>query len=710
MTDETFPHSPTLNQDTLEPEAVDSRLQDPEETELYPTDMPVPGRAGDGARVGDSRIGDRVGPYRILRRIAQGGMGTVYLAEREDHFKQRVALKMIHPDKVSDAVLQRFYAERQILADLEHPHIARIFDGGATTGTLPFFVMEYVEGEPFDVACGALSLVERLRLFQKVCAAVHHAHRSLIVHRDLKPSNILVTADGEPKLLDFGIAKPLDRDPQDGAEQRRSDPGPMTIAFASPEQLSGDPITIGTDIYSLGVLLYKILTGRHPHHQRDISTEALVNAILHEEPELPSQVATDGFARRLRGDLDAIVLKTLSKKPQERYDSAAQLAEEIQLYLDDRPIRAWPGTWLGRLRKGARRNKLAVAAVVSLLVFSSTVTGLWRHAVEQQVKAEQAKSLAEQTRGFIMDFFKAMKPDRGAGPKVDVKKVLDDGRRSLDEKARDEPLLRAELLGTLGSIYYDLAFHEEALELQLEALEHRRALPLEDPRRLAVDINNLANTYNSLKQHDRAEVLLRESMALMRSADDPEELRFWASLGANLSSQGKPEKALEEYEAALERVATLGLEGHPHTALIYHGLGAVHRKLQNHEAAEHHLRRALSGFQQQDRPSKVAQVKSSLGRVLQAQGKHAEARLVLEETLKLRRHLFGDRNRLTAGSRLRLARLLLDLGDLEAARPLLKDAGDTYAALGDEAKLAEVRQAEARRIELSAHRDTEGPG
>ncbi len=693
-------------QDTL-----DRNTEDFAETEFSPASTPSVEE-----RSAEPSAGARIGPYRILQRIARGGMGTVYLAEREDHFKQRVALKTIHPERITDGALQRFYAERQILADLDHPHIARIFDGGATHGTLPYLVMEYVEGEPFDTACARLPLREKLRLFQKVCAAVHHAHRSLIVHRDLKPSNILVTADGEPKLLDFGIAKLLSRGAGEGevpnGRSDRSDHRPRTVSYASPEQLKGDPVTIGTDVYALGVLLYKILSGRHPHQKPNMSSVELALAIRNEEPVRPSQVADREIADRLVGDLDAIMLKALSKRPEDRYDSAAQLAEEIQAYLDDLPIRAWRGTFLGRWRKAARRNKLALASVLFLITFSTAVTALWRHAVVQQAEAEQAKTRAERTRDFIVEFFKSLEPGRSPEPDIDLKRVLGSGRHKLEEGLLDEPEIRADLLGTLATIYHALDLYDDSLQLQEEAVKHRRTLNPPDLRRLAVDINNLGNSYYSRREYARAEELFREALPLWRHLGDPYEINALANLAAVLTWQDKTQEALEVYSRALERSAALSLDDDLSTAAAYYGLGALHKRLGQLSIAERHLRRALSIYTSDSRtkPSRTAQVLSSLGEVLYTLGRYEEARPYLQEALSIRREVFGEQSRNTAASQRKMALLLLALGELDVAELLLKQAGSTYAILHDDVGAAEVRKATGLLVRLAAGQDGDNEG
>lgn len=634
-------------------------------------------------------------------------MGTVYLAEREDHFKQRVALKTVHAEEVSTGLLQRFYAERQILADLNHPHIARIFDGGATQGTLPFFVMEYVEGEPFDRACAKLDLRQKLELFQKVCAAVHHAHQNLIVHRDLKPSNILVTADGEPKLLDFGIAKLLRHESaeRDGSQKKRPDLGPMTIAFASPEQLKGDPINISTDIYSLGVLLYLILSGKHPYHEPEIETPDLVRIILHDEPVPPSRAAGAETQRAIAGDLDMITLQCLEKSPEDRYDSAAQLAEEIRRHLDDYPIRAWRGTRFGRLRKAVRRHKLLAASVVFLLLFSTTITVLWRYAVQQEIEAKQAQSRSERTRDFILDFFKSVEPDLRPGTGIDLEQIVDRGRESLEDALHDEPEVRADLLGTLAMIYHALALYDEALKLQEEAAQQRRLLRPVDRRKLAIDLNNLANSYYSRKDFEKAERIFRESLPHWKRLGDPYELNAMANLAAVLVWQGRVPEAVELLEEALTRANALSMESTLNAAALHFGLGVAHLRLEKLSDAEGQLRKALSIYSSdpQAKPSRLAQVESSLGEVLQAQGRLSDAHRYLESALGIRSSLFGERHLRTAGSQKKLALLLIEQGELSSAEVLLEKAGRTYSALGNEAGAAEIRRAQERLFQSEGH-------
>jgi eukaryotic-like serine/threonine-protein kinase len=341
-----------------------------------------------------SRQGIRIGVYQIIKEIGHGGMGEVYLAARADgHFTKEVAIKLVRGGYDSRSVLERFLIERQILASLDHPNIARLLDGGSADDGVPYLVMELIEGTPLDEHCDAnrLSITERLKLFLQVCSAVQYAHQRLVIHRDIKPGNILVTKGGIPKLLDFGIAKILD--PADGAKTTLD--RPLTPEYASPEQIRGEPITTASDVYSLGVVLYQLLTGRSPYPGKKSTAHELARAICETDPGRPSSVVIKDrvvrsgesqisaspqeisapregtparLRRRLAGDLDAIVLKALRKEPQLRYSSVEQFAEDIRRHLEGLPVAATKGSWSYRARKFATRHKAGVAATTAVVL------------------------------------------------------------------------------------------------------------------------------------------------------------------------------------------------------------------------------------------------------------------------------------------------------------------------------------------------------
>jgi serine/threonine protein kinase len=411
-----------------------------------------------GARepVADAVAGERIGAYELVREIGRGGMGAVYLARRADHeYNKEVAIKLLKRGTDTDEVLRRFRAEREILARLEHPNIARLLDGGTTQDGLPYFVMEYVPGARITDFCFAnnLSIHERIQLFLKVCAALQLAHQNLIVHRDIKPANILVTPDGEPKLLDFGIAKLLDPtdDPIDitVAERQR-----LTPAYASPEQVRGEPITTVSDVYALGALLYELLAGQGPHRfsRAHPSPTELLDVVAEQEPARPSSVAADSHKRhRLRGDLDRILLKALRKDPAERYRGVGSFAEDLRRYLDGLPVRARPATLSYRAGKFLRRNKsgVAIAAVLAIGAIAGSVMMLVS-ARNAELQARRAQRHFEDVRqlanSFLFEFHNAIAtlPGATAARQLVVNRALE-YLDKLSREARGDTALQIEL-------------------------------------------------------------------------------------------------------------------------------------------------------------------------------------------------------------------------------------------------------------------------
>jgi len=351
--------------------------------------------------------GDRLGAYRIIYEIGRGGMGAVYLATRaDDQYRKQVAIKVVKRGMDSDEVLSRFRHERQILAGLEHPHIARLIDGGTTPDGRPYFVMERVQGQPIDAFCREhnLGVESRLRLFVRVCEAVSYAHRALVVHRDLKPGNILVNAEGVPKLLDFGVAKLLSPGADPGLTSTGFRTGPLTPEYASPEQVRGLPVTTATDVYALGAILYELLTGTRAQKMTTRTPAEIERVVCDTQALRPSHAS---LALQLDGDLDNIVWMAMRKERERRYQSVDQLAEDIERYLNGLPVMARQDSFAYRARKFVGRNRLAIAA--GALVFGSLVAGL-TVSVNQARQAEAARRVAEMQKQAASASASALKP------------------------------------------------------------------------------------------------------------------------------------------------------------------------------------------------------------------------------------------------------------------------------------------------------------
>jgi Serine/threonine protein kinase len=397
--------------------------------------------------------GRRIGPYSIVRELGRGGMGAVYLAERADgQYQHRVALKLIKRGMDTEQVLTRFRSERQILASLDHPNIARLLDGGSTDQGLPFFAMEYIDGEPIDTYAGraGLSVEDRLRLFLQVCGAVAYAHQNLVIHRDIKPLNILVTSEGTPKLLDFGIAKVL----HPGGEETSTVTSMrlLTPEYASPEQVEGRHATTVSDVYALGVVLYELLTGRSPYRLRSRTPQEVVEAVRTTDPERPSQAGDDEkVRRRLRGDLDTILLTALRKEPARRYQSVEQFGADVRRHLEGMPVLARPDTFGYRAGKFVRRHRVPVAAgslVVLALVAGTVATAYQAHQARvAQARAERRfADVRKLAHTVLFDYHDAIKDLRGARPVRE--RLVHDALGYLDGLAReaeDDPTLQREL-------------------------------------------------------------------------------------------------------------------------------------------------------------------------------------------------------------------------------------------------------------------------
>jgi tetratricopeptide (TPR) repeat protein/tRNA A-37 threonylcarbamoyl transferase component Bud32 len=441
----------------------------------------------------------RVGPWRLVREIGRGGMGQVFLAERSDgQYQQRAAVKLLKRGIDSEAIVARFLRERQILAGLDHPNVARLLDGGIAEDGRPYFVMEHVDGQPITRFADdrRLPIDDRLDLFRTVCLALEYAHRNLVVHRDLKPSNILVTTDGRPKLLDFGIAKLLSGSDGDGGEPSLTDAGArlMTPEYAAPEQFRGGPITTSTDVFGLGAVLYELLAGRRPHgrysstdldpRSRDEEPPPLSAAASEVAGETAAARSTDAIRlrRRLAGDLETIVATALRTSPERRYSSVGDLREDIRRHQERIPVKARPDTLGYRVSRfvGRYRMGVAVTAAVALLLAAFGVTAMLQaRALEvERDRARQEAAAAQQVADFLVAVFEVADPMRGGlGDSTRARTLLDRGAERITADLAGQPELEARMLGVIGRAYDNLGRSDLAEPMILRAMDLQRAEP-----------------------------------------------------------------------------------------------------------------------------------------------------------------------------------------------------------------------------------------
>ncbi len=613
---------------------------------------------------------ERAGPYRLLRELGRGGMGAVYLAERSDgQYLKQVAVKLVPPGPDTAALTRRFLTERRILAGLDHPNIARLLDGGVTESGLPYLVMEYVEGERIDRWCETrgLGVAERIRLFDAVAAAVQFAHQHLVVHRDLKPGNILVTGDGQVKLLDFGVAKLLERTPGD-ADVPETRTGMLlgTPAYASPEQIRGEPVTTASDVYALGVLLYELLAGRRLHPDT-AGPESLARSIVEEEPQGPSRVAPVAQRGAIAGDLDTIVLAALRKEPALRYASVQHLRDDLRRHLDGFAVQARPPSRRYLAAKFLRRHRggVAAAALLTLALGAGVAGTAW----QARAAARQA-ARAERVRDFLEGIFAISDPDSARGRSVTARELLDRGAASLAGGLEREPGMRAEMLGMVGGLYQRLGLYTEARPLLSEALAVQRARGPAAALDEAGAAHDLASLLHDLGDYEEGERLARAALAVRRrrlGADDPGVTASMQLLADILRAKGEYAEADSLLVVALRAGRARG--DSVAEAEILDARSAIlwrEGRLDSARAAAEQavaLLRATRG----DLHTETAEALRSLGLVLTAQGDYGPAERTLREALGARERLLGPDHPSVAAALADLGRALEESGRLAEA-------------------------------------------
>jgi eukaryotic-like serine/threonine-protein kinase len=600
----------------------------------------------------DPLIGQVVRSWKIERLLGTGGMGSVYLASRADRqFEQRVAVKVVKRGMDTDELLRRFRAEQRTLGQLRHPNIAALLDAGSLVDGRPYLIMEYVDGSPINLYCRErqLGTEARLKLFIAVCGAVQFAHKNLVIHRDIKPGNILVTGDGIPKLLDFGVAKVMELDRSmtvTGMDQR-----PLTPEYASPEQVEGRPVTTATDVYSLGVVLYELLSGVSPYTFKTRSAAEIIRTVVSTTPEPPSTaVLSTHSARRdispvrlrkeLQGDLDTIALMAMRKEPERRYASTDQLADDIGRYLKGLPVTARRDTLGYRTVKFLKRN--ALASTLGLVAALGLGVGVAAVAIQSQVVKRQrdqaftARDQSEATTKFLRDMLESASPFKG-GPDLKVRDVLDQAAARLQSDLSDRPLVQASLRSTIGTAYLGLGEIPKA-EREIRASYDTRMRVADaqhhDVAEAHVDMGTLLYHKQEFAEAEKHLLKALEIFRSIRGDHNADIARVQNNLGPVLRSAGRTEAAIAALEDAVR------------------------------------IRRADSG----PRSLELAESLNNYGNALRQANRLADAEIAVVESLSIRTEVLGELSPLVAQSTANLAVLIHSQGDLDRAAPLYAKA------------------------------------
>jgi serine/threonine-protein kinase len=655
--------------------------------------------------------GQRIGPYQLIRQIAVGGMGLVFLAERADgQYTQQVALKLIKRGMDSDEILRRFSSERQILANLNHPNIARLIDGGLTEHGVPWFSMEYVDGEPIDVYCDhqRMTVRERLELFLRVCRTVQYAQQNLVVHRDLKPSNIMVTTDAAVKLLDFGIAKMLSAEAEGGIEVDLTRTGlrVMTPGYASPEQVRGEGVTTSTDVYSLGVVLYRLLTGSAPYRLTGDTPNELERVICQTDPKRPSAAVTDSepvtpssseqpaaesiyetrrtspgrLQRELAGDLDNICLMALRKEPDRRYQTAGQLADDIERHLNRRPILARSDSFGYRAGKFIRRNRAAAIASTAVILLVASLVVVYTVKLQQERdRAQQEARKAEEVSEFLTGLFEVSDPSESVGKTITARELLDRGAERIRTELPDQPETQAAMMTVVGNVYHQLGLSRRADTLLSQAMaiwEESTGLNHPDA---ASTVHSLAVVAYDLAEYDRADLLYRQSLQVNRDLYGEEHTTVAETinnLGAVYKRQGDLQAARDMFEKALALRLRLTGEMDLGVAHSMNHLGGILRELGEYDRAEQLLRRGLEIRRELVGPYHFETVASmgNMARFHRQFEEYDKAESLYREALDILHTMVGSEHRYVAGITGSLAHVLLAKGDYVGAEQYYRNS------------------------------------
>ena len=666
-----------------------------------------------------------VGSYRLGQLIDRGGMGEVYIGHRtEGTYSQQVAIKVMRTGFNSDEHVKRFQAERHILASLKHPNIAQLIDGGVTTDGRPYIVMEYIPGEPITDFCDRhrLTVNQRLRLFRKVCNAVQTAHQRLIVHRDIKPDNILVTKKGIPKLLDFGIAKALEPEAIDATlAQTQEEVKLSTPAYAAPEQVKGEPITTSTDVYALGILLYELLTGMKPYDFTDLSRYEIEKRICEALPARPSYALTEfrgvsaeelktiakeissnrktdprQLTRRLRGELDDIVLMAIRKEPEHRYGSAASLGDDIFRYLNKKPVEARQDNFKYRTKKFLQRNRivLGVSLLLAVLItgFAFREMTLRQSEEAARVKAENEAVTSEAIASFMVEFFDVAEPFSEQAMRTDTMRIREFllHRASKLKELHDQPAVKMRALSVVGRMYYSFGAYDEARSLIEESVSIADSLYTDPDEDALETLHVLAELEMIQGDYDTAIAHYEDALKDVVHLDPPDSL-LHASILNGLGDLARVQWRYEEAEAHHREALAIRQKMTGENSLLaahsYNNLGLVLYDLGVLDESESMLTSSIAAYRTHvgDTKANVSAVLNNLGLVYAAKKQPEAAIRVLEEALEIKRVILGDNHWRVAHGMTNLAWNVSEAGDQVRAERMLFEAYDIMVnALGEE--------------------------
>ncbi len=648
-----------------------------------------------GPREERSLVGRVIAKYQLVSVLGRGGAGTVFLGERADkQFSGKVAVKVVDRAQAADLGM-RFRAERQILASLNHPNIARLIDAGETEDSQPYLVMEYVEGQPLDQYCDErrLDVRKRLKLFIDICAAVQYAHQNLIIHRDLKPANILVTAEGTAKLLDFGIAKLLHNGSSGNtaSELTRMNERLLTPEYASPEQIIGGAITTASDVYSLGIVLYRLLTGLRPYDLSGATSQLeMERSVCVADPPRPSAnvqqamqsppakdeqpiaalalsrgMSPERLRRRLVGDLDAIIMRALRKEPQHRYSSVERLVADIRNYLENEPVQARQGNWIYYTQRFVRRHTTAVAASVGFLIFLTAVAvvmSIQRQSIAAALeRATHDRERAEIVSQFMLDVFSAADPFMNSGKEPTARFLLDQAASNIQSDLSQQPEVRARLLEAIGRSYRRMGQPERAVAYLQDSLRLQRQLLEKNDASLGSIVTEIAIALRNQGRVDESDGYFSEALQISRHSKDQRSeayAKLLVDLGRLEKQRSNPNQALTHLDQALKLMRTLKGSKDTEVGAILAEMSNIKVWLDDLDGAETAARAAVEIYQtvQKDYPDRIM-AEYYLADLLLNRGRVEEAAPLFEKVLDAQRRLYGEKSRATAETLASLAQV-----------------------------------------------------